>query len=69
LVGRLGWPEDSRSIALGSGIDPENGQIVYFTVDPAHAAALMAEVGHGEIPELRLGALDEVNWRRWFRVS
>jgi hypothetical protein len=69
LVGRLGWPEDSKAMALGSGIDPDTGDLVHFTVDAERAPTLMAGLVRGEIPELELRRFDEIDWTRWYDPS
>jgi hypothetical protein len=56
-------------MALGSGIDPETGDLVHFTVDATRAQELMDGVFRGDVPELELRAFDEIDWTRWYDPS
>jgi|SRR4051794_16752744 hypothetical protein len=39
LVGRPGWPEDSKALAFGNGMDADIGDLVRFTVDAGRTPA------------------------------
>ena len=56
-------------MALGSGIDPDTGYLVHFTVGARRAPELMARVVRGEVPELELRVFDEIDWTRRYDPS
>jgi glycine cleavage system aminomethyltransferase T len=66
IVSRIGFPEGSTAIGLGSGLDPSTGDVVRFSVSGPKARELMARVAQGDFPEVDLHEAEILDWRTWF---
>jgi hypothetical protein len=56
-------------LALDSGIDPDSGDLVHFTVDAERAEGADGRRRQRRRPELEARPFDEIDWTRWYDPS